>query len=317
VANGNAAGLVQYGVDINAMPDDLIIHNSLIPTRYNPSFGEIIYSYSNRQGAYNGVFFDFKGRFNRGFIDASYTRSSSKDDAGTYPNALTQWNDPHYYYGPSPWDVPNRFSLTFNYTLTGMNKGKGPIGQLTGGWGLSGTSAFQTGYPFTVVTRAPFKGVCAVSTDCPSATNPFTGYAAGSGDYNADGDYGQESGIGAPASEDYPDANGYAQATSRKDFLNGTVFTSGQFTPPATFGNDGNEKPQAFRLYNFAETDMSVYKNTRITEKLNLELRFEFYNIFNRANVGNFDSNTADATFGKALGQQLPRWWEVGAKITF
>jgi len=319
LANGNAAGLVQYGVDINAMPDDLIIHNSLIPTRYNPSFGEIIYSYSNRVANYDGVFFDFKGRFNRGFLDASYTRSRSMDDAGTYPDALVQWNNPHNYYGPSPWDVPNRFSLTFDYTLTGMNRGRGAIGQLTGGWGIGGTSILQSGYPFTVVTRGPFKPLCQVqdATCGVSPTNTFIGYAPGSGDYNADGDYGQESGIGAPASEDYPDANSYTESTSRKDFLNGTVFTPGQFSPPATFGNEGNEKPQQFRLYNFAETDAAVYKNTRFTEKVNLELRFEFYNLFNRANVTNFDMNTLDATFGRSLGQQLPRWWQVGAKITF
>jgi hypothetical protein len=50
---------------------------------------------------------------------------------------------------------------------------------------------------------------------------------------------------------------------------------------------------------------------------VNLQLRFEFYNIFNRANLTNMDTNPDDATFGQALSQQLPRWMQVGAKITF
>jgi hypothetical protein len=315
LSNGNAAGLVQYGVDINAMPMDLITHNSLIPTRYNPSFGEIIYSDFNRHANYNGVFFDFKGRFKRGFFDASYTHSQSKDDAGTYPDTTL---NPQTYYGLSEWDVPNRFSLTLNYSLPGLNHGKGAAGRLTGGWGISGTSIYQTGYPFVVSTRGPFKPACAApDPTCINPASKYIGYATGSGDYNADGDYGQESGVGASVSIDYPDAHSYTQATSRQDFLNGTVFTPGQFTPPATFGAEGNETPNPFRLPNFAETDAAVYKDTLITEKVNLQFRFEFYNLFNRANLGNFDSNTLDATFGKALGQQLPRWWQIGAKITF
>jgi hypothetical protein len=315
LSNGNAAGLVQYGVDINAMPKDLIIHNSLIPTRYNSSFGEIIYSEGNRHGNYNGVFFDFKGRFKRGFFDASYTRSQSKDDAGTYPDTTL---DPQTYYGLSPWDVPNRFSLTLNYSLPGLNHGKGAAGRLTGGWGISGTSIYQTGYPFVVSTRGPFVPACAQpDPTCKNPASKYIGYGPGSGDYNADGDYGQESGVGAAVSIDYPDAQSYTENMSRKDFLNGTVFAPGQFTPPATFGNEGNEKPNAFRNPNFAETDVAVYKDTLLTEKVNLQFRFEFYNLFNRPNLSNFDSNTLDATFGRTLGEQLPRYWQIGAKITF
>ncbi|MBV9157101.1 MAG: carboxypeptidase regulatory-like domain-containing protein, partial [Acidobacteriaceae bacterium] len=293
VGNNNLAGIVSYGVDINELPGDLILHNSLSPTRLNPSFGAITYSDNNRYGNYDAFILDFRGRFSRGFFDASYTRSSSKDDAGQYPTAL----NPAQYYGPSPWDVPNRFSFTFNYSLGGLNDGRGLIGHLTGGWGISGTSIVQSGYPFTVVNTAPFAPV----TD---ATGKFIGYAAGSGDYNADGD-----------NYDYPNVATYKQGTSRTAFLNGT-FSPGQFPLPA-FGSEGNEKSNAFREPSFAETDAALYKNNRLAERINLQLRFEFYNIFNRPNLANVDANPVDATFGKALSQQLPRWMQIGAKITF
>jgi hypothetical protein len=305
VGNGNQAGIVSYGVDINAFAGDLIQSYTPFATlpnpaqRLNKSFGQITYSANDRESNYNGIFFDFRGRFSHGFFDASYTHSSSKDDAGRYPTAL----NPHQYYGPSPWDVPNRFSLTLNYQLPGLNNGQGVVGHLTGGWGISGTSIYQTGYPFTVYTTAPFTATTSTTTGLP------IGYAPGSGDYNADGD-----------NFDYPDASGYTQGTSKNAYLTG-VFgnpkTQTQFTAPGTFGAEGNEKAQRFREPNFVETDAAFYKDNHLTERLNLQLRFEFFNIFNRANLGNIDPNLANGTFGQALTQQLPRYWQLGAKFTF
>jgi hypothetical protein len=294
VGNNSMSGIVSYGVDINAYAGDLIDHNSLVPTRLNPSFGQIVYSDNNRYGNYEALIFNFRGRFARGFFNASYTRSSSKDDAGQYPTAL----NPSQYYGPSPWDVPNRFSLTFNYSLRGLNGGRGLVGHVTGGWGISGNSIYQTGYPFTVVNTASFLPL-------KNGSGQFIGYAPGSGDYNADGD-----------NFDYPDVSSYKQGTSRSAFLNG-IFSPGQFTAPSTFGAEGNEKSNPFREPNFAETDVAFYKDNHLTEKVNLQLRFEFYNIFNHPNLTNVDANPVDATFGKALSQQLPRWWQVGAKVMF
>ena len=81
VDNGYANGIVSYGVDINNFAGDLIQNESKVPTRLNPSFGAITYSDNTRYANYNGVFFDVRGHFSRGFVDASYTRSKSNDDA--------------------------------------------------------------------------------------------------------------------------------------------------------------------------------------------------------------------------------------------
>ena len=280
VGNGNAGGLVSYGVDINAVPGDLIGKppNSA-PTRLNPSFGAIAYTQNDRVGNYNGVTFDLRSRVGRGFFDASYTRSSSKDDASRFPTAT----NPHQYYGPSPWDVPNRFSLSFNYELPGLNNGQGFVGHATGGWGLSGTSIYQTGYPFTVFTGASF--------------------SAG-GDYNADGD-----------NYDYPNASSYQQGTSRSAYLSG-VFASGQFTAPAQ-GTEGNEKFNQFRNPAFIQTDTTVYKNTHITERLNFQFRFELFNLFNHPNFQSIQSDLSAGNFGRVTAQTLPRWWQIGGKLTF
>ncbi len=310
VGGGDQAGIVSYGQDINAFTGDLIINNisNNVATRLNHSFGGIGYTDNTRRSNYESVFFQFKGRFaRRGFIDASYTHSSSKDNASAYPAEA----NPNQYYGPSPWDAPNRFSLSLNYELAGLNNGQGLLGRATSGWGISGTSIFQSGYPAMVWTTGRFIGVCASTTNCPSPGNPYIGYAAGSGDFNADGDTSGAGGVGL----DYPNVSGYSQGTSRSAFLNG-AFSSSQFSAPG-FGTQGNEKPSAFRTPNFAETDVNLYKDTHIGERVNFQLRFEFFNIFNRPNLTNFDTNLADGGFGKANAQQLPRNWQVGARITF
>jgi hypothetical protein len=303
VGNGDVTNGVSYGVDINNFPNDLIINESVQPTRLNPSFGSISYATNNRHGNYQGVYVDLKGHFSRGFVDASYTHSRSRDDGGDYPTPF----NPEAYYGPSPWDVPNRFSLSVNYSLKGLNGGAGALGLLTGGWGISGTSIYQSGEPFTVGAFNSYQPVCANAGACPSASNPAIGYGPSSGDYNADG-----------VNIDYPDAVAYTENTSRSAFLSTGAIPKSNFAVP-TFGSGltGNEKVGQFRQPNFAETNVNFYKDTRITERVGLQLRFEFFNIFNRPNLTNVDNNWTDGNFGKATGSHLPRWWQLGGKISF
>ena len=304
VGNGNSIGGVSYGVNVNVLPGDLITHQSIAPTRLNPSFGSILYAENNRYGNYNGVFFDLKGRVSRGFVDASYTRSSSKDDGLAYPSP----DNSSQYYAPSNFDVPNRFSLSFNYSLKGLNDGKGALGYMTGGWGISGTSIFQSGYPLTAQNNNSYIPVCqntAVNAPkCPSLANPAVGYAPGSGDYNADGN-----------NLDYPNATSYQQSTDNKTWLTGAIPKTDFATP--TFGSEGNEKPMQFRGPNFFETNANFYKDTPIAEGISFQFRFELFNVFNRANYANVDTNIPDGSFGAARGSHAPRFFQLGGRISF
>jgi hypothetical protein len=305
VGNGNSIGNVSYGVDINVLPNDLILHNSIAPTRLNTSFGSITYADNNRYGNYNAIYFDFKGRIPRGYVDVSYTRSSTKDDALAYPSP----SNPAQYYAPSIFDVPNRFSLSFNYSVKGLNGGKGAVGYITSGWGISGTSIFQSGYPLTASNFNSYNPVCgdtsATPPPCPSAANPAIGYAPGSGDYNADGN-----------NLDYPDASSYHQSTNNRDWLKGAIPKS-DFAVPTFGSGGGNEKPMQFRQPNFIETNVNFYKDTKITERINFQFRFEIFNLFNRANYANVDVNFPDSNFGAATGSHEPRFWQLAGKISF
>ena len=283
-----------YGIDINRYAGDLIQHNSTSPTRLNSSFGAINYADNAAEARYDALIVDVKGRFaRRGYFDASYTRSRSLDDTEVYPTFLNI----SQYYGPSPWDAPNRVSLLWNYDLPGVNSGHGFLGHVLSGWSISGTAILQSGNPFTVYTNAPFQPIF-------GPTGRIVGLQPGSGDYNADG-----------FNLDYPNVADYAMQTSRQAYLNG-VFSPSQFTQPA-LGQEGDEKISRFRNPGFNEWDAALLKDTKLYERLDFQLRFEVYNLFNRVNLQGVDSNLPDGTFGRVTSQYNPRNLQVGAKITF
>ncbi len=294
LSGGGQQFSVSYGVDINTYAGDLIQHNSTVPTRLNPSFGSISYTQNDRESSFNALIVGIRTRFGRtGFVNASYTRSSSQDDTQVYPVAT----NPHQYYGPSIWDSPNRLSLTWSYTFPSLNQGHGFSGRVTGGWTIAGTTILQSGHPFTVSNNAPFQPL-------RDANGNFIGLAPNSGDYNADG-----------FNYDYPNVTSYQMGTDRQSYLHG-VFPKSNFAVP-TPGTEGNEQWGQFRNPGFAETDASLLKDTPITERVRFELRFEFFNVFNRVNLGGVTSDLSNATFGRATSQLNPRWIQIGAKLIF
>ncbi len=293
LSGGGQVYNVSYGQDINVQQGDLIIHNSTVPTRLNTSFGSVNYTRNDRVSDYNAFIVGLRGRFQRAFFNASYTRSSSKDDTQVYPTYI----NPHQFYGPSNWDAPNRFSLAWNYQFPDVNHASGFLGRTGSGWQLSGTTILQSGNPFNVYTNAPFAPL-------KDANGTFIGYAPGSGDYNADGD-----------NFDFPNVNTYQHNNIRKGFLTG-VFTQNNFAAPG-FGLEGNERYNSFRAPGYQEWDASLLKNTAIAESVSLQLRFEFFNLFNHPNLTNVVTNLPDGNFGKATQQLSPRFLQLGANIIF
>lgn len=293
LSGGGQVYNVSYGQNINELPGDLIIHNSLTPTRLNTSFGPVYYTQNDRESNYNALILSLRGRFNRAFFTASYTHSVSKDDTQVYPTYI----DPHQFYGPSLWDIPNRFSLAWNYQFPDYNNAQGFLGRVASGWQLSGTTILQDGNPFTVSTNAAF-------APTKDANGNYTGYASGSGDYNADGD-----------NFDFPDVVSYHYANGRHNYLQG-LFTADNFSQPS-FGSEGNELYNRFRGPGFEEWDTSLMKKTAITEGVSLQLRLEFYNLFNRPNLTSMDTNLPDGNFGRATGQYTPRFLQIGGNIVF
>jgi len=75
---------------------------------------------------------------------------------------------------------------------------------------------------------------------------------------------------------------------------------------------------------NFVNTDFNITKDTKITERVNLQFRTEFFDIFNHPNFGNPNMTTTSSTFGQITSTRFPagdfgsaREIQFAMKLTF
>jgi hypothetical protein len=68
-----------------------------------------------------------------------------------------------------------------------------------------------------------------------------------------------------------------------------------------------------------ANTDNTTFKKiTNITERVKLDLRLDFFNLFNRVNLTGVNGDAASgSTFGTSTSTQIPRQGQVGARLEF
>ena len=76
-----------------------------------------------------------------------------------------------------------------------------------------------------------------------------------------------------------------------------------------------------YRGPGFANLDFSLIKNTRIPwfthERAQMQLRGEVFNLTNRVNINNWDTNLANTTFGTATSARDPRTIQLGMRIVY
>jgi hypothetical protein len=198
-------------------------------------------------------------------MQANYVWSHSIDNASDLEDFIPNASQPNNSFnlaperGNSNFDIRQRFSFYFTYQFPGST------GRLKSGWGIDGTTTVQDGQPFSL-------------------------------NYNFYGDY-----SGSGEGFDRPDVVGPIQyGNTPFQFLN-----LSSFQVPCTFGNTtaissigdsnclagsrhfGNLQRNVLIGPPFKEVNFAVFKSTAITERLNLMLRAEFFNIFNHPNFAN------------------------------
>jgi hypothetical protein len=120
--------------------------------------------------------------------------------------------------------------------------------KLAAGWSLSGITTLQSGFPFTPqLGYNPTNNGDSRNPVRPNWNPAFTGPVI----------------LGGP--------NQY--------------FNPNAFLPPVT-GTYGNVGRDVLTGPGLADLDLSVLKTTRLSERINLQFRAEFFNILNRANFG-------------------------------
>jgi Carboxypeptidase regulatory-like domain len=245
------------------------------------------------QGSYTSIYESFQLTAQRRFASAgsllvAYTNAKLISNTDT----LTAWLEPSVgaiqdnnnlrgEQSLSSQDVPQRLVISYVLDLP-FGKGKkffsgaeGSLDKLIGGWGLDGVTVFQRGFPLAF-TNGQANGTTLFGGG--SRPNKLPGCLPGrSGD-----------------------------ATSRLD----QWFNTACFAAPAdfTFGDEPRVEPR-LRAEGINNFDFAVFKRTRFrsSERLGLEFRTEFFNLFNRtqfaapntvccsANNANFGVVTATA----------------------
>jgi hypothetical protein len=101
-------------------------------------------------------------------------------------------------------------------------------------------------------------------------------------------------------------------ARSRLEWFNTAAFA---LPAPYTFGNEGRNNLTGPPLKNL---DFIAYKDFLFTERLRLQFRSEFFNIFNHANFGLPNNDVQSASFGVITGTATaPREIQFALKLNF
>ena len=252
----------------------------------------------NRDTIYHSLNVKLEKRFRKGgTVLAGYTWSKNIGDIETGMSwleasqlaNLQDNNNLRLERAVSGFDVPYRLILSYVYDLP-MGKGQrflggvsGVGGKLISGWGLNGISTFQKGFPLTLNTAS-------------NSTDSFGG--------------GSRPNYVAGCDTTEP---GSSQSKLTK-WLNTSCFTA---PPSATFGSLGRTLT-AVRQPGIANYDFSLFKNTYITERVGLQFRTEFFNIFNRVQFGPPGETLGNAQFGVISAQlNTPRLIQFALRLNY
>ncbi len=248
--------------------------------------------YSEGVSNYNALQVDVDRRFNSGLeFRGVYTWSKTLDDgdslnATAAQNAVALLSDPYnpkVDYGLATFDVRNSAAINASYLLPfghGKRFGSGLTGVANGfvsGWTLNSIIGVQSGFPFTPQLSFNPSGNGDTRNPVRPFLNPaFTGNVV-LGNPNNWFNAGQISGTPSPFI--YPS--------------NGSGF----------YGNLGRDTYEGPGL---ATWDFSAFKDTRVSERFNVQFRAEIFNLLNRANFNTPNLIVAILQAGSTLPQVSP-----------
>jgi len=242
--------------------------------------------------SYNSLQATVTKRMSHGFtLLANYTWSKSIDNqpSGAAVNsALVSGVYPWYFpnskmmdRGPSEWDRTHVFVTSYVWKIAGPKSDSKAVNAVLDGWQLTGIISAQSGRPFTV--RA---GTDRSKTALGADRGVLLGAPYGSGACRNE----------APC----------------RDYLNISSFGLPEV---GTFGNIGKNSLRGPNLFNL---DFGLFKNFQITERVELQLRSEFFNFTNHVNFDTPSSSVTSGSFGRILGTATgSRIGQFGLKIQF
>ena len=156
----------------------------------------------------------------------------------------------------------------------------GAAGRFLNGWSINSIVIWQSGFPMTISS---------------GRDNAFAAVGSNRADF-----------LGGDAS-----FSGRSRAQQVLEFFDTSKFVTNAI---GTFGNSGRNILRGPRFFN---ADMSLLKDTQVTERVSVQLRAEFFNIFNTVRFNTPNRNVSSAQFGRITSAQDPRIIQFGLKLLF
>jgi Carboxypeptidase regulatory-like domain/TonB dependent receptor/TonB-dependent Receptor Plug Domain len=302
---------------------------------------------------YNSLQINLKHQWSRGLlIQAAYTWSKlitniNSPEAGggiaAPGNVLSggaSSNDPLNFaqqYGLAAFNRSQRFVIAYSYDLPYKNT-EGVVGHLLSGWTVSGVTTVQNGQPFTVIdgnggtifspAGAGFGGGGVRAELNPASTGKCNAYGVCQGIALASS--GSSGARVLNGLSGLPCANGWinVQAFGTCTGLGGTFAATGTPCIGGTIQGDclgsgggrgfGNSAVGSILGPGQFNWDISLIKNTKVTEAVTLQFRTEWYNVWNHAQFNPPVNNVADTTFGQVQNSSVPpRIMQFALKLLF
>jgi hypothetical protein len=255
---------------------------------------------------YNALWLTVNKHMSHGLeLLGSYTYAKSLDynslsSAETY--FIQNVYNPRGDYGPSEFDARHRFVLSGIYELPFKSN------RLVSGWQVGIITQAQSGNPVNpTLAIGPGPGISL------TVRPDLLGNVSGTGNpaqyfSNAvvcEPFHGTPSGTAPaiPACGSTPNAAFAVPCT-----FNSTPATPGKNNYPIVPGSchPGTAGRNAIVGPDFMNTDFSVTKNTRITERFNLQFRTEMFDVFNHPNFGNPVLTATSSSFGRITSTRFP-----------
>jgi hypothetical protein len=243
----------------------------------NPAWYAVYFPMPDANSNYNAAIFTLRRPLSHGIhalVNYRFSKSldnSSFEGPGFVTNQTWPQNN-RLNWGPSDYDLTHTLTASAIWQIPAHFKTHSMLARILGGWELDPIEQWHTGFPWTPVT-----GQSVVTPGGPSL-GPIrpTQYFGGAGDSQS--------------------INAYKTGSN---FPNGgaAYFNITASGPPGIGRN-------SFRGPRYWQTDLSFAKNTHLPwfkEESNLELRANFFNIFNQLNLAPLQFNDAGAQVGNAF----------------
>jgi len=254
-------------------------------------------------GNYNSLQVSMKRDFSHGSqIGANYTFSKALTNANADRTGAPQISsNPGAEYGRAAADRRNMFNLNAIWGLPFFYEQHGFAGRVLGGWEVSGLMFANSGLPLNATT---------------SGLDP-----AGVGFLGSSAAGGRPDRIGNPNAD-----NAAYKIHTRQHWFNVGALAA----VPAGQFRGGNLQRNSIEGPGWWRADVGAFKNIRIVERLQLQLRGEAYNVFNHSNpdsvtvgsvVNGYNPATGvtsySSTAGNITGYRDKRILQLGAKVVF